>query len=369
MVVDSHVHVFPFLGEAPGFEDRAQHLACLQREMATHHQPVRRRHDNAMMPGHTVWSADDLSPAGRQDVDFRVGRFGRMEWTKDGVDCYKQWLPPSREETASSAGYIIAEMDYAGVDVGVLHNDVLYGKLNDFLAECDRAHPGRFLLTAHIDETALDSPGATAELHRAVDLGHRGLFISNWLFWLDGYRRLVDDLAFDDFWAEVERLQLVVYWAPGASPLPGVDGQLDSFRRWTKVIDRHPGIRTVVPNSLSNEMLFGERGPLPGEVRALVDHGAFCIEVLFPIRRGGIEEYPYRQSFEAAQYLYDTCGPEALVWGSDMPNVLRHCTYAQSLEYLRRHADFIPSADVELILGGNLARLFRLGESEGKGAD
>ncbi len=360
MIVDSHVHVFPFLGEAPGFENRDDHLTCLQREMAVHHQPVRRRDDNAIVPEHSMWSAADPSPAGREDVDFRVGRFGRMEWTIDDVDYYKQWLPPSLEKTASSADYIVAEMDDAGVDVAVLHNDVLYGKLNDFLAESDRRYPGRFLLTAHIDETSLDCASALIELHRAVELGHRGLFLSNWLFWLDGYRRLVDHRDFDAFWAKVERLQLVVYWAPGASPLRGMDGRLDSYRRWSNVIDRHPGIATVVPNSLSNELLFGGRGPLPGEVRALVDHGKFCIEVLFPIRRGGIEEYPYRESLEAARFLYNECGPEALVWGSDMPNVKRHCTYAQSLEYLRRHADFIPHADMALILGGNLMRLFQL---------
>ena len=139
-----------------------------------------------------------------------------------------------------------------------------------------------------------------------------------------------------------------------------MDGYLDSFRRWNNVIERHPNIASVVPNGLSTELLFGDRGPLPDEVRALIDHGRFCIEVLFPIRRGGIEEYPYPQSLEAVRYLYDTYGPEALVWGSDMPNVIRHCTYAQSLQYLLRHADFIPPADMEHILSGNLVRLFRL---------
>jgi hypothetical protein len=41
-----------------------------------------------------------------------------------------------------------------------------------------------------------------------------------------------------------------------------------------------------------------------------------------------------------------------------MPNVLRHCTYAQTLDHIRRHADFIPPADRDLVLGGNLSRFF-----------
>ena len=124
------------------------------------------------------------------------------------------------------------------------------------------------------------------------------------------------------------------------------------------VLDRHTDISTVMVNGLPSEMLFGQCGPLPGVVRALIEGGHTCLEVLFPIRRGRVEEYPYRESLEAVRYLHDRCGPEHLVSGSDLPNVLRHCTYAQTLEYLRRHADFISAAGMDLILGSNLLRLF-----------
>ena len=45
------------------------------------------------------------------------------------------------------------------------------------------------------------------------------------------------------------------------------------------------------------------------------------------------------------------------MWGSDMPNVERFCTYGQSLEYLRRYCDFLPASDMDRILGDNAARL------------
>jgi predicted TIM-barrel fold metal-dependent hydrolase len=55
-----------------------------------------------------------------------------------------------------------------------------------------------------------------------------------------------------------------------------------------------------------------------------------------------------------------TFGVERLVWGSDIPNVERYCTYQQCLDHLRKHCPFILPADMERILGGNLARLFPL---------
>ena len=82
-----------------------------------------------------------------------------------------------------------------------------------------------------------------------------------------------------------------------------------------------------------------------------------------------MEAYPYADSLERVRYLYRECGPAALVWGSDMPNVLRHCTYRQSLDYVRRHADFIPAAELGLVLGDNLASVFGLAASPAVRAD
>ena len=41
-----------------------------------------------------------------------------------------------------------------------------------------------------------------------------------------------------------------------------------------------------------------------------------------------------------------------------MPNLERHCTYRQSLDYLRLHGDFIPPGDMAKICGDNIVRLF-----------
>jgi predicted TIM-barrel fold metal-dependent hydrolase len=62
----------------------------------------------------------------------------------------------------------------------------------------------------------------------------------------------------------------------------------------------------------------------------------------------------------ALRELYRRLGGQRLVWGSDMPNVERHCTYRQSLDYLEQFHDFIPAGDMGQILGGNLATLFGL---------
>ncbi len=50
-------------------------------------------------------------------------------------------------------------------------------------------------------------------------------------------------------------------------------------------------------------------------------------------------------------------GASKLVWGSDMPNVERFCTYRQSVDYVRRYCDFLTAAEKDLILGRQHRRL------------
>lgn len=89
-VVDCHAHIFPPLWQACGLPDAETHLLFQQRAMHTHlNQPVRRLRDHAIVEARHLWDVTDPSEAGRAtDVDFRVGRMGRFEWTVDDEDYY-----------------------------------------------------------------------------------------------------------------------------------------------------------------------------------------------------------------------------------------------------------------------------------------
>jgi predicted TIM-barrel fold metal-dependent hydrolase len=350
VIVDAHAHIFPFLGTAPG----VAYLSYLQRGISGNHQPVRRTRDNAVVP-HAIWAADDPTPAGYEEVDFRVGPYGRFEWTKEGVDYYKQYMPPSLTGNACDADYLIAEMDYAGVDRAVLQNDHYYGALNDVFADAVRRYPDRLIGTAYVDETTVGEEQALVALSDAAGRGLRGLFFDARDSWNGTDNGAVDEPRFDPFWGEVERLGLVVYWAPGGSGLPGYLRQL---RRWLDRLGRNPALTMVLPNGLPLSLIDAHPATLPDEVLQLARTGKVCFELCYPISVGGKQEYPYHHALDRVRRLYDACGPTVLAWGSDMPNILRHCTYAQALNHLRLHATFIPPADLDLILGGNLVRFF-----------
>ena len=88
------------------------------------------------------------------------------------------------------------------------------------------------------------------------------------------------------------------------------------------------------------------------------DTGCACA---VPITWGGVWDYPYPEAQALIRQMRDLFGARKLVWGSDMPNVERFCTYKQCVDYVRRHCTFLSPAEKDAVLGGNMAGLFGLG--------
>ena len=81
------------------------------------------------------------------------------------------------------------------------------------------------------------------------------------------------------------------------------------------------------------------------------------MEIMFPITWGGGWDYPYPEAQELIRGMRDLFGAGKLVWGSDMPNVERFCTYTQSLDYVRRYCPFLSASEKDAVLGRNAAEL------------
>jgi predicted TIM-barrel fold metal-dependent hydrolase len=100
----------------------------------------------------------------------------------------------------------------------------------------------------------------------------------------------------------------------------------------------------------------------PEEVAAVYRHETMTIEVMYPITWGGVWDYPYPEAQALIRDFRDRFGAEKMMWGSDMPNVERFCTYKQSLDYVRRYCEFLTPREKDLILGDNCARFYGIGQ-------
>jgi len=340
------MHIFPFLGRAGGWESQKAHLAYQQRFMYGAAHP-----EAAAKPG--FWTGNV------PDVKFKVGLNGRMEWEENGTTCYRQFMPPSMQKQISPPEFIIAQMDHAGVDMSVLQNCNLYGKLNKYFAEAVKKYPDRFVATGEINVFKADKPSELEKLRYLVKvLKFQGIFYEAGRFLENNEPAGFNDKKFERFWKEISDLGIAVLWNFTSSRR-----HIEQMRALGAWADKYPDVPALV------SMGFCVRPYLEnGKVkypRKLFDIYAkrrnLHAELVYPIQAGPPGwDYPCPEANQLIKEQYEVLGPEKLLWGSDMPNVERNYTYKQSLTHLTRYCDFIKPKDMDLILSGNIIRIMKI---------
>jgi predicted TIM-barrel fold metal-dependent hydrolase len=128
--------------------------------------------------------------------------------------------------------------------------------------------------------------------------------------------------------------------------------------RLDSLLTRFPSMRWLLVMGPPVQF-FATRGrwQFPDEVAKTYARENLQIEVMFPITWGGVWDYPYPQAQTLIKDLRDRFGAAKLIWGSDMPNVERFCTYRQCLDYVLKYCDFLDASEKDMILGRNVADL------------
>ena len=368
IIYDAHAYCFPDPGACGGFEDPEEFRRHLQLFMAhARQQPVWRKKDRS--PADISGLADPTRPwdfEGLNDAQFRTGPHGLVEWTVDGEDYVKQALPPWTVDFSYPPNALVAEMDYAGVDRALLHRTPYMSISNEYIADCVRRFPNRIQGLAHVEEWLIKAePDASIlKLEQAVSgLGLSGLQFMPFHMALYGQAADWNGPGFRPFWDAVAQLDVPVFFTIGAgSTLASYLEELRNLRGW---MDRYPDVQMVCTHGF-NWRLFadGETLHIPDIVyeTAPTDHPNFNIQILFAVFLQTRWDYPMPQMRPVLETMIHRIGADRIMWGTDIPIVLLHWTYRQSLDYIRQYCDFISPEDMDLILGENMARFMEGGK-------
>ena len=372
MIYDGHAYIFPDMKGDGGFEDRDEFQRHLQLAIATHFMPVWRRRDRAA--GDNSGLIDESMPRGfdaLKEADFRATEFGRFEWTVGGEDYFKQYMPPSVVDMEFTADDLIAEMDYAEVDWALLHRTPYLGIGNGLVADAVRAYPDRIQALAHVPEwkIAPEPDWAIAELDHAINgLGLHGLQLLPDHMVLYGQSTDWVAEALAPFWEYFATLGVPLFVTPGFTSLARTDSgagmDLTEFETISRFMERYPDVPVVLTHGLSWRSFADENGiDVPDAAYDALPTGNpnFHVQLLFAIFCGGMYDFPMRQIRPALEKVVERLGADRLMWGTDIPMVMRFQTYLQSRESLSHNLDFLDQADVDLICGGNAARLMGVG--------
>ena len=362
-VFDAHAHCFPPLSEDTG--DMAARLAETQHHIrfagAT---DIRRTRDDAPV-GEPVLVGDGDGISWLPDVNFRIGRYGRVEFTHNGEDYYYQLFTPSLWDNSCPADYMIVQMDYAGVDRALLQSDRMYGRLDDYLADCIRRYPDRLVALAQVDEWRGGSPEQVERVRRQIEeYGFSGLYFGTSGFFHCDFEFGVNDPGLEPLWELIGELGVPIHWSSASKRSPQMEvylSEIEDFDRWAKA---HPDIPSVLTHGLENlriDVNAPNRYHVPPQILRLLNNPGWSIELMLHKMSFDDEFPPYTPGIkEVVRTLVSELGAEKLVWGSDMPSCEEVVTYKQSMILFKTRCDFLTRDERDGILGGNLERLYPL---------
>jgi predicted TIM-barrel fold metal-dependent hydrolase len=370
VIVDSHVYCFVPPDAPAGHRSSEAHMREVQVFHALHHQPAWRTRDRGPSDAGRLLAPtedDPLRPA--SGVDFRVDRtHHRLTWTLDGEDHTKQIYPPNLHDVAFGPGSCIAEMDYAGVDVALMHVDRALGFDVAYLADCVSQYPGRLYSMTPVDEAAIgrDADRVLRDLEAAIHVHglHAIKFIPEY-----AYRAGAgawDDGPFRPFWELATSLRVPIFFTLGSAPgfddeRQGFLAELDVLQRW---MERYPdAIASVTHGFPYRAFLDGDRLVLPDSIWEPWRNPRLHLEVSFPVRLGDLFDFPYREVWPALEQMLRNVGSRNLMWGTDMPFQNRFCTYRQSRRWIETCGLLSPS-ELEDVMGGTAARVLGIGRKE-----
>lgn len=300
-------------------------------------------------------------------------------------------IPPAEQEKFSLGGYQVCrpggwdpaarikDMDLDGVDVEMFYcglgmffyghpDDELQRDLlrayNDFAHEYASYDPKRLIPVASISMT--DVEAAIGETERCAKQGSRGVFIS-----CDpAPERRYDNPMWEPFWSACEEMDLPI----NIHILTGQQGsglggniianymKLHTFAMTSivemitgGVFERHPALKVV---SVENDI-----GWLAHHLKRL-EHASNRFARRFPEMKMNAADYWRRQVYATFQddvpgvRTRDLIGVDKLMWGSDYPHF--DSTFPHSREEIAKNLDGVPEAEQALILGGTMARIYKL---------
>ena len=134
MIIDGHNYCFPQMDLPQGYDTLDEKMRMLQSEYGGHYQPVWRVRDRKVFDNSVL-----VDPETGELRDIRWTRHnGNIAWEYEGEVYAKQHTPPMLHNLECTPEVMLAEMDYAGIDMGVLHTYPTMGHpthLNAYMRE------------------------------------------------------------------------------------------------------------------------------------------------------------------------------------------------------------------------------------------
>jgi len=274
--------------------------------------------------------------AGKGLRPVRYGRFVN--------DQGKPWqmCPVGFVDCRSTVELALAHLDWLGIDRGVIVQEWMDGRQDDYLATVARDHHDRFSVFGLLDGNDLDGAPDYAD-HIANDLHFDGIKVTPAHF----ERTRLDDERMMKAWERCVELGLRV-----VIHMLGGDEMVEEA---TNVATALPKLVFIVAHLGLPPREHWQRQAALGKLpNVFLD--ASGLTALF-----SSEGCPFPGAQAAIQEALGIVGPGKIMWGSDYPRCNVDISYKEILELFSKACPFLDDRERAGILGDTAARVYRFG--------
>lgn len=224
-------------------------------------------------------------------------------------------------------------MDDNGVQASILVPPSWNGWDNEYSLAAARAEPTRFGVMGRFDLEAAD--GQETLRHWRDQQGMLGVrvFIMG-----DPWTKLVTDPSFEWFWQIAEETRL-----PVMSTIPG------NIAGFAPILEKFPQLRLTIdhagrhPRGPKDDAAWDDADQL--YALAKYEHVAVKVSSLPSFTT---EKYPFAQLHPHIRAIYDTFGPQRMLWGSDATRL--DSTYDENIRLFTEALDFLSDDELEWVM-------------------
>lgn len=244
--------------------------------------------------------------------------------------------PPAEDATPEM---LLELMKANSVEKTVIIQVIHYRWDNSFLADVLKRYPQTFQGVARVNP---ESPAAPDDLSRLVkEQGFKGVRLSpaggpagDWL----------NGPLMPPLWKRCEELKVPMTLLAPSTRMPDA----------AKLIEKYPDLTVVVDHMADSPL---DKPAELEKLMALKRYPRVFVKVSHTWSLSK-EQYPFRDSQAQVKRLYDSFGPQRLMWGTDWPVCLPHTTYARTLAMVRDEMKFLNDEDKSWMLSKTIERVW-----------
>lgn len=259
-----------------------------------------------------------------------------------------QFLPPEFEDYSMKAEYLEGYMHMAGVDRACILQNPCYGDQRRYVSALIKNNHSKYVSFGMLDPRRIDS--VIKEIDSLMDdYGNIGIKLE-----IPDVPFKMDDPTYDFMWKHIMDKDGIV-----AIDLGWGTGEYDfNINSLTNLMRRFPTMKTMLCHlGVSRLWDLEQKYPYPYLTSTLslldINKDNLYLDMAMVPQANNEDEYPFYRAQNIMRYLKSYCGMDRIMWGSDVPGVLIHCTYNQSLDFVTKCCPFFTEEDLEKLLAMN----------------